>query len=153
MRLTPSTRTLAAAAFVAAISSLSLPLAASADDATLVRSAATAPVEATCRENVAVIQQPNLDDIHVVGASDRVRFVNRATVAATDIAIRIDRGNETRVVHDRGTFAPGVAVTHSFSSGSQTSYVPQPASCSIVSVRFANGTAWTSDGRAVVGVK
>lgn len=152
MRLQASPSTIAKISFVAALSALVLPAAALAQETVGV--ATSAPIEvATCRQNVTIAQQPSLGDIEVTTNSAHVRFVNRSSVAATDVVFQLRSGDDTQIVHDRGTFAPGVAISHNFTMRSGGTYFAGASTCNVVSAHFANGTAWRADGRSVVGLK
>lgn len=130
-----------AAGFLSAVA-LATPGLASADQQ-LAIAAASAPVSVETSESLAFVQPP-LDYRTQAFKTERVRFVNRNTVAATDVAFQVVRDGQTRIVDDRGSFAPGVAITRSIAEYEGASYLGAPERWTVLTVRFADGTSWAA---------
>ena len=129
------------------LSTLALsPALAAANEPVVLTNAYSAPVSVETSENLAFVRPP-LEDITQVLRSQNVRFVNRSTVAATDVSFEVARNGSTRIVDDRGSFAPGVTIARTISRGDTALYNGTSSSrdaetWSVLSVRFADGTSW-----------
>jgi hypothetical protein len=82
------------------------------------------------------INAPVVDGVRIV-------YTNKGPVAANRVAFFVDyRGDKQRVI-DAGTFAPNVAIDHTFGAFSGDAYLgPKPDACTAVAVRYADGTTW-----------
>lgn len=75
----------------------------------------------------------------------RVSFRNDGDVAATAVAFDLlDDGEYAGRVDDLGTFSKGVTINHEF----HWMNVHEGQTLQIAEVRYADGTIWTSDGKA-----
>lgn len=146
--------TRAVGAGLLAISSLVAPAGAASNDSIALMMSATPPVSiASCRQDVWFIQ-PTFGGLSLADASQNVRFVNRANVVATDVDFRVTLNGEAQTVSDHGTFSPGVTIDRSFRAPSAVTYRPSPDSCTVLAVRYADGSSWKRpDGSTVVGSK
>lgn len=129
------------------LSTLTLtPALASASEPVVLTNAYNAPVSVETSANLAFVRPP-LEDVTQVLRSQNVRFVNRSTVAATDVSFEVARNGATRIVDDRGTFAPGVTIARTIAHGDTALYNGASSdrdaeTWSVLSVRFADGTSW-----------
>lgn len=138
-----------AAGLLSAVS-LSAPALVSADDTVAVQSA-RAPVSVETSENITFVQPMFVYRSEAL-KTERVLFVNRAAVAATDVAFKVVRDGETRIVNDRGSFAPGVPITRTMQEYENSSYRGAPETWTVLAVRFADGTSWSSQSSPNVAV-
>lgn len=122
---------------------LATPGLASAAERSALQNVPGAPVSVETSESIAFLQPP-LDYRIQSLTTERVRFVNRAAVPATDVAFQVVRNGRSRIVDDRGSFAPGVAITRTISKYDGASYLAAPQTWTVVSVRFADGTSWSA---------
>jgi hypothetical protein len=70
-----------------------------------------------------------------------VTFTNTSNVAANEVVFELDaNGRYNRLIHDVGTFAPGVAIKHGYYdlSGASDQQVK------VVKVKFNDGTSWSN---------
>lgn len=133
------------AALVAALlagAALASPAIASAAGVVALQQGASAPETVDFSENLAFVRPP-LEDVTRELRTDRVSFVNHATVAATEVDFRVVRDGQTRIVNDRGTFAPGVTITRTTTDYEGDGYASSPTTWSVVAVHYADGTSWT----------
>jgi hypothetical protein len=117
---------------------------------------AALPVAAQAQErpqNMIAIQDFSINaadalDGHSIPAMATVTFVNRGTVAATDVLFVLhSRKSWDMAIDDAGKFSPGVTIRHQFQSWDY----PDDATVSVAAVRYADGSTWTSeDGRALI---
>jgi hypothetical protein len=77
-----------------------------------------------------------------VGGYVRLTFVNEAPVAATDVELAVEQGGvPLELLHDKGTFSPGVAINHLYASllmGSNLHGLDVVA----LYVKYADGSTW-----------
>jgi hypothetical protein len=66
----------------------------------------------------------------------RISFVNRANLPATDVAFLVQDGGRRAIVHDVGTFSPGISIMHQFVNWNFSS----SASVTVSSIRYADGS-------------
>jgi hypothetical protein len=69
-------------------------------------------------------------------------FTNTSNVAANEVVFELDaNGRYNRLIHDVGTFAPGVAIKHAYYdlSGASNQQVK------VIKVQFNDGTSWSND--------
>jgi hypothetical protein len=89
--------------------------------------------------------QPQIQDVgggNSAGFAD-VTFVNHNNVPATEIDFTLSsNGTALETLTDKGTFSPGVAVSHSFT----TAQTERDLQISVAEVKFADGTSWVNDG-------
>ncbi len=76
----------------------------------------------------------------VIGAQIRVTFVNHGSKPISSVAFAVDQDGTTSTIVEKGTFSPGVAISRYWRAGRNL----QDVSCSVNSVLFADGTAWTN---------
>ncbi|HTU82507.1 MAG TPA: hypothetical protein VMF61_10280 [Candidatus Acidoferrales bacterium] len=105
--------------------------------------------------------QVGLGNLYVNGKAYnffKVGFVNDGHVDADRIVFQIDFAKSRYVIGDDGTYAPGIGVTHVYRDhGKDVVASARPPGndgstvCSVLSVRFADGTTWTAPAPA--GVK
>jgi len=88
-----------------------------------------------------VSQSTSEHDIAPVAAE--IAFTNQGTAAATDVvfALESDSGYVLDTYNDVGTFAPGVAVRHSFNDHNDATEGQQVV---VAKATFADGTVWTN---------
>jgi hypothetical protein len=89
--------------------------------------------------NGAEARRPVTDDEIRVPGELRISFVNRGAVPATDVAFLVQGGGRTTIVHDVGTFSPGVSISHHFVNWD----FPSSAKVTVSSVRYADGAIAT----------
>ena len=78
-----------------------------------------------------------------------VTFVNRASQAATDVTFSVSYANRTELMTDRGNFSPAVQIKTMFTNFAGVNYWrDEPDACSIVRVKFADGSVWKLPSRA-----
>jgi hypothetical protein len=75
--------------------------------------------------------------------SAMVTFVNKNNVPATEVDFTLSSNGEAlQTLTDTGTFAPGVAISHTFA----TDQTARDLQLSVAAVKFADGTTWKNDG-------
>lgn len=76
----------------------------------------------------------------------RIVYANNAAQSATQVAFDLNYLGESRHITDRGTFSPGTTINHTFGDFAGNAWLgPRLNRCSVVSVHFADGTAWTAE--------
>ncbi|MGA8841925.1 MAG: hypothetical protein WB491_15660 [Candidatus Aquilonibacter sp.] len=103
--------------------------------------ALTNPVQiSTCsiQTEIATTSSGDSPTYEVVGSLLHVRFVNTGTTPVSSVAFAVDEDGTTSTIQDRGTFSPGVTISHTFRAPTYT----YGASCKVASVLFADGSAW-----------
>jgi len=73
-----------------------------------------------------------------IGTILHIRFVNTGPTPVSSVAFNVSEDGKTSTIVDRGTFSPGVEISHTF-RGEVYGY---GASCKVASVLFADGSAW-----------
>jgi hypothetical protein len=68
-----------------------------------------------------------------------IAFVNTAKVPATSVEFRIRAGRRTSIIVDKGTFAPGTRIVHTFD---KSPLFDQTSSVHVLAVTFADGSSW-----------
>jgi hypothetical protein len=68
-----------------------------------------------------------------------ISFVNTANVPAKIIEFAVRSGNRTALIVDKGTFAPGTSVVHTFTESTE---FDNKSSVHIQAVTFADGSTW-----------
>jgi hypothetical protein len=74
----------------------------------------------------------------VIGSLLQIRFVNNGATPISSVAFAVTEDGKTSTILDRGTFSPGVTISHSFRAPTYT----YGATCRVESVLFADGSAW-----------
>lgn len=74
----------------------------------------------------------------VIGTLLHIRFVNNGPTPISSVAFTVSEDGKTSTIVDRGTFSPGVSISHTF-QGEMYGY---DAGCTVASVLFADGSAW-----------
>ena len=78
-----------------------------------------------------------------LAAGVAVTFVNRASQAATHVTFSVSYANRTETMTDAGNFSPGVQIKTMFPNFAGANYWrDEPDACSIVRVKFADGSIW-----------
>ncbi|HEX8806966.1 MAG TPA: hypothetical protein VF741_08450 [Candidatus Aquilonibacter sp.] len=96
---------------------------------------------ATCAVDPVVVQTSgDVTRQEIIGTQIHITFVNRGSKAISSVAFAVDEDGTTNTILDRGTFSPGIAVSH-YWRGDRTL---QNVSCSVNEVLFADGTSWTN---------
>ncbi|GAC1536172.1 MAG: hypothetical protein NVS2B17_07370 [Candidatus Velthaea sp.] len=75
----------------------------------------------------------------VLPATVTVSFVNRAAMPAAQIAFGLVDRDRTQIFVDKGSFAPGAPVTHSFSIEAPVAS-EAPTQCPVSAVTFSDGS-------------
>jgi len=103
--------------------------------------ALTNPVQiSTCsiQTEIATTSSGDSPTYEVVGSLLHVRFVNTGTTPVSSVAFAVTEDGKTSTILDRGTFSPGITISHSFRAPTYT----YGATCKVESVLFADGSAW-----------
>ncbi len=97
---------------------------------------------ATCSVDPIVTQTTYGDTFtpEIAGAELHISFVNTGREPISSVAFAVNQDGKTSTILDRGTFSPGVAISHYWSGDLEFKGV----SCSVNSVLFADGTSWTN---------
>ncbi len=91
-----------------------------------------------------VLQDP-LNGLRVDFVSGLVlRFVNLSRVQATLVRFTVRYQGSIETVTDRGAFATGIPVEHTFAAFAGTVYGAEAARCSIVWATYADGSSWSA---------
>lgn len=79
----------------------------------------------------------------------RIAYVNNGPQTATRVAFNVNYRGDVQHIIDAGTFSPGVTIDHTFGQFTGDAWLgPNPNSCRVVAVRYANGSVWRAPGRA-----
>jgi hypothetical protein len=103
--------------------------------------ALTNPVQvSTCsvQSDVATTSSGDYPTYETIGTILHIRFVNTGPAPVSSVAFNVSEGDKTWTIVDRGTFSPGVQISHTF----QGELYGDNASCKVASVLFADGSAW-----------
>ncbi len=77
-----------------------------------------------------------------------VTFVNHAAQTATEVTFRVAYDYRTETITDRGKFAPGTPISTTFDNFNGANYFrDEPDACTIVRVKFSDGSIWTPRAR------
>jgi hypothetical protein len=76
-----------------------------------------------------------------IGTLLHIRFVNNGTTPISSVAFAATEDGKTATIVDRGTFSPGIVISHSFRGDQMYGF---DADCKVASVLFADGSAWTA---------
>jgi hypothetical protein len=103
--------------------------------------ALTNPVQiSTCSVDTEVASTSSGDSptYETIGTILHIRFVNNGPTPVSSVAFNVSEDGKASTIVDRGTFSPGVEISHTF-RGEMYGY---EASCKVASVQFADGSAW-----------
>lgn len=96
---------------------------------------------ATCAVDPVVVQTSgDVTSSETIGTQIHISFINAGNKPISSVAFAVDEDGTTSTILDRGTFAPGVAITHYWRGDRDL----QDVSCSVNSVLFADGSSWTN---------
>lgn len=76
--------------------------------------------------------------------SVRVEFHNTTKRTVTGVSFDIRNGPHSVTVHAHGSFAPKVSITRTLTTPTWELYHAPAQACSVTSVRFADGSTWSS---------
>lgn len=92
-------------------------------------------LESDAQPQIADANRPEL-------GSAMVRFVNDATSTVVQVDFTLSSNGEAlETFTDKGTFAPGVTINHTFA----TDQTARDLQVSVADVKFADGTEWVND--------
>jgi hypothetical protein len=84
----------------------------------------------------------------VTTAGLKISFHNRATQHVTGIRFQVNYRGDVETIDDVGNFTPGVQIAHTYSQFVDFAYLgTRPNYCRVVSVKYADGTIWSTEGR------
>jgi len=111
---------------------------------------AGAPVDLqSCRVPTAIPEMPDrAAPAQPLVAGVAVTFVNRASQVATGVTFRVAYDDRTVEITDHGKFSPGTPISAMLNAFVGMNYWrDEPDACTIVRVRFADGSVWKSAAR------
>lgn len=79
--------------------------------------------------------------------SVRVRFHNASARTVSLVAFNVHNGSHHIVINDSGSFTPGTAIDHVLTTPTWELFHAQAHTCTVAHVRFADGSAWSPNGR------
>lgn len=141
-KLSPTASKLTLAVGLLSIGGMVTPSMASADTIVGLANTTKSPVSVAVSENIDFVR-PLLEDAAYGLETERISFINHATLPATEVDFRVTRDGQTRFVRDLGTFSPGVTIRRTTSAYEGAPYLSNPASWDVISVRYADGTTWS----------
>jgi hypothetical protein len=88
--------------------------------------------------------------ISQASSGTQIDFVNMSRVPATRVTFAVTLNGDNFVVHDSGSFAHDVTISHTYDTGSGESYVVGTSSapgtsCRAIAVTFADGSTWIAE--------
>jgi hypothetical protein len=96
---------------------------------------------ATCAVDPVVVQTSGDTTMQeIIGTQIHITFVNSGSKPIASVAFAVDEDGTTSTILDRGTFSPGIEISH-YWRGDRTL---QNVSCSVNSVLFGDGSSWTN---------
>ncbi len=96
---------------------------------------------ATCSVDPVVMQTSgDTTTQEIIGKQILISFVNTGSESISSVSFAVNEDGKTRTILDRGTFSPGVAISHYWRGDRELDDV----SCSVNAVLFADGTSWTN---------
>ena len=96
---------------------------------------------ATCTVDPVVMQTSgDVSTQEIIGKQIHISFVNTGNEPISSVAFAVNQDGKTSTILDRGTFSPGVAISHYWRGDREADDV----SCSVNSVLFADGSSWTN---------
>ncbi len=96
---------------------------------------------ATCSvDPIVMVTSGDTTTQEIIGTQVHISFVNTGSQPISSVAFAVNEDGKTRTILDRGTFSPGVAISHYWRGDRDLTDV----SCSVNSILFADGTSWTN---------
>jgi hypothetical protein len=96
---------------------------------------------ATCTVDPVVMQTSgDASTQEIIGKQIHISFVNTGNEPISSVAFAVNQDGKTSTILDRGTFSPGVAISHYWRGDREADDV----SCSVNAVLFADGSSWTN---------
>lgn len=112
--------------------------------------AATQPVElTTCRMTMYMPADGDKAPPAPLISGVAVTFVNHGQTVATEVDFSVSDVYRTELIKANGKFSPGVRIDKQFPNFAGYDYFrEEPDACSIVRMKFADGTEWTAPKQA-----
>jgi hypothetical protein len=108
---------------------------------TLALSAANPVTIANCSVDPVVMQTSgDTTTQEIIGKQLHISFVNTGNEPISSVAFAVNEDGKTRTILDRGTFSPGVDISHYWRGDREA----EDVTCSVNTVLFADGTSWTN---------
>jgi len=106
----------------------------------------TNPIDiAACAVDPIVTQTSgDVSTSETIGTQIHITFINHGSQPVSSVAFAVEEDGTTATIVDRGTFAPGIPISHYWRGERTLGQV----SCSVNSVLFADGTSWTNQNAA-----
>ena len=70
-----------------------------------------------------------------------VRFANEASSAADEVDLTVQYGREQHIIHNRGSFAPGVVVERAFPHEFTDTGNEETTSCKVLQAHYVGGSS------------
>jgi len=83
------------------------------------------------------------------GSELEISFMNTDAKTIASVTFAVQDGGKTTNIVDAGTFSPGAKISHEFG---WWSYVADEVDCSVVSVRYADGSTWSQPVEAAARI-
>jgi hypothetical protein len=101
------------------------------------------PVQvATCLVNSAPFSRDVDQPIETVAGRLWFSLENTSQQPATEVKLRVQYGTDTETLVERGTFSTGVRVARTSDVLAFAPWTAVAPTCTVVSTKFADGTAW-----------
>jgi hypothetical protein len=105
--------------------------------------AAASPVQVTaCSVNSATLSRDVDQPSETVAGRLWLRFKNRSQQPATEVTLRVKYGADVETLVERGVFSTGVRVERASDLLAFAPWTGAAPDCTVVSMKFADGTAW-----------
>jgi hypothetical protein len=113
--------------------------------------ASTAPVRVTsCRVTSELLSTDVDHPSEQVADRLSFRLTNISSSVATEVGLRVQYGALTQTLVERGMFSTGVRVERTSEIVAFAPWIGvTPKACTVISVKFANGTAWIAPNNRV----
>jgi hypothetical protein len=96
---------------------------------------------ATCAVDPIVFQTSgDVTTQEIIGRQVHISFVNTGSQPISSVAFAVNQDGKTSTILDRGTFSPGIPISHYWRGDREA----EDVSCSVEAVLFADGTSWTN---------
>ena len=96
---------------------------------------------ATCTVDPVVAQTSgDVSTSETIATQIHITFANTGSKPISSVSFAVDEDGKTNTILDRGTFSPGVAISH-YWRGDRTL---EAISCNVNAVLFADGSSWTN---------
>lgn len=96
---------------------------------------------ATCAVDPVVVQSGgDVSTQETIATQIHILFTNTGSKPISSVAFAVNQDGKTSTILDRGTFSPGVAISHYWRGDREL----EDVSCSVNSVLFADGSSWTN---------